>query len=131
MILFSGNSPGTFAPCKSSVFTIPVLHISNNSFCVKRILSIKNGNTESEEEYYNNSRAKKIKVTVNNDKEYIFELEDTNKPQLFDMNVIQNDMSTPMIIDIEVQETYKGLKSDDIYITEIGFGYESGGLGAR
>ena len=29
-ILLSGNSLGIFAACKSSAFTIPVLHISNN-----------------------------------------------------------------------------------------------------
>lgn len=94
-------------------------------------ISIMNGNNNSEEDYNNNARAKKIKVTVNNDKSYTFELKDTNKPQVFDIGVEQEDISKVMNVTIEVLETYKGLVSDDVYINEIGFGISTGGLGAR
>lgn len=94
-------------------------------------MCIMNGNSTSEEDYNNNSRAKKIKVTVNDEKEYIFELEDTNKPQLFDMDVEQSDISSTMNVKVEVLETYKGLNCEDVYITEIGFGINGGVLGAR
>lgn len=94
-------------------------------------ISIMNGNNNSEKDYNNNARAKKIKVTVNNDKSYIFELKDTNKPQVFDIGVEQEDISKVMNVTIEVLETYKGLVSDDVYINEIGFGISTGGLGAR
>lgn len=94
-------------------------------------MCIMNGNCTSEEDYNNNSRAKKIKVTINDEKEYIFELEDTNKPQLFDMDVEQLDISKTMNVKVEVLETYKGLKNEEVYITEIGFGLNGGVLGAR
>lgn len=94
-------------------------------------ISIMNGNNNSEEDYNNNARAKKIKVTVNNDKSYTFELKDTNKPQVFDIGVEQEDISKVMNVTIEVLETYKGLVSNDVYINEIGFGISTGGLGAR
>lgn len=94
-------------------------------------ISIMNGNNNSEEDYNNNARAKKIKVTVNNDKSYTFELKDTNKPQLFDIDIEQEDISKVMNVTIEVLETYKGLVSNDVYINEVGFGISTGGLGAR
>ena len=94
-------------------------------------ISIMNGNNNSEEDYNNNARAKKIKVTINNDKSYTFELKDTNKPQLFDIGIEQEDISKVMNVTIEVLETYKGLVSNDVYINEVGFGISTGGLGAR
>lgn len=94
-------------------------------------ISIMNGNNNSEEDYNNNARAKKIKVTVNNDKSYTFELKDTNKPQLFDIGIEQEDISKVMNVTIEVLETYKGLVSNEVYINEVGIGISTGGLGAR
>ena len=88
-------------------------------------LAIMNGNNKSKEEYINNSRAKKIKVTVNNSKEYIFELNDTNKVQIFDIDYKQNSIKTPVHFKIEVLETYKGKETEDIYISDIQFSIAS------
>ena len=71
------NESGTYTETMSLKEKVTEMYnsIKNNDFYKNDKykvtgISIKNGNTESEEEYYNNSRAKKIKVTVNNDKEY-------------------------------------------------------------
>ena len=86
---------------------------------------IMNGNNESEEDYKNNSRAKKIKVTINKEKEYTFELKDTNKVQVFDIGYKQSNIEKPVNIEVEVLDTYKGEKTEDIYISDIQFGIES------
>ena len=94
-------------------------------------LSIMNGNNKSPEAYNNNSRAKKVQVTINDTSKYVFELKDTNEVQLFNLNYKQTDIGTPITVKIEVLETYKGLVSDDIYMNEIGFGLEENGFGGR
>lgn len=86
---------------------------------------VMNGNNTSKEDYQNNSRAKKIKVIVNNDKEYIFDLKDTNKVQTFDLNYKQQTIEKPVDITIEVLEIYGGEKTQDIYISDIQFGVET------
>ena len=86
---------------------------------------IMNGNNESEEDYKNNSRAKKIKVTINKEKEYTFELKDTNKVQVFNIGYKQNNIEKPVNIEVEVLDKYKGEKTEDIYISDIQFGIES------
>ena len=88
-------------------------------------LLIMNGNNESEKEYKNNSRAKKIKLTINDDKQYIFDLKDTNKVQIFDIDYRQNTIETPVKIDIEVLDEYNGEKTNDVYISDIQFGITS------
>lgn len=86
---------------------------------------IMNGNNESKEAYRNNSRAKKIKVTINEKEEYIFSLKDTNQIQIFDIGYKQNTIETPVNIEIEVLEAYKGEMINDIYISDIQFGINS------
>ena len=86
---------------------------------------IMNGNNESEEEYKNNSRAKKIKVTINKEKEYIIDLKDTNRVQLFSLFYKQENIEKPVNIEVEVLDTYKGEKNEDIFISDIQFGIES------
>ena len=71
-----------------------------------------NGNNESEKEYKNNSRAKKIKLTINDDKQYIFDLKDTNKVQIFDIDYRQNTIETPVKLDIEFLDKYNGEKTN-------------------
>lgn len=88
-------------------------------------IAIMNGNNESKEEYLNNSRAKKIKVTVDNKKQFIFELEDTNSVQLFDINYNQSTIENPVKVEIEVLEKYNGAKSEDVYISDIQFSIDS------
>lgn len=92
-------------------------------------MSIRNGNCESEESYKNNSRAKKLELTINDTEKHIIELEDTNEVQLCDLNYKQTDIGKPITVKIEVLEVYNGLVSDDIYINEIGFGLTSNGYG--
>ena len=79
-----------------------------------------NGNNESKEEFLNNARAKKIKVTVNGEKEYTFDLKDTNKIQIFDLDYKQNNIEKPVNIEVEVLEQYEGKTSQDVYISDFG-----------
>lgn len=88
-------------------------------------LFIMNGNNESEEEYKNNARAKKIKVTINKEKEYFFNIKDTNRIQVFDVGYKQNNIEKPVKIEVEVLDKYKGEKTEDICISDIQFGIES------
>ena len=90
-----------------------------------------NGNNESEDSYIAYDRAKKIKVTANNEKEYIFELKDTNEIQIFDIDYRQNDIKTPVNFKIEVLETYEGEKDADVYISDIQFDITSNILQGR
>lgn len=86
---------------------------------------IMNGNNESKEEYKNNARAKKIKVTINNEKTYILNLKDTNRVQVFELGYKQDSIEKPVHIETEVLEKYKGEKTEDVYISDIQFGIES------
>ena len=86
---------------------------------------VMNGNNTSEKDYKNNARAKKIKVTVNEDKEYVFELEDKNAVQVFDIDYKQNTIEKPVNIEVEVLETYAGEKTEDVYIADIQFSIKS------
>ncbi len=88
-------------------------------------MTIMNGNNTTEEDYNNYSRAKKIKISFNNETEKIVNLLDTPKVQFIDLSYVQYDISKPVQINIEVLETYKGDKSNDTYIADIQFGIES------
>lgn len=83
---------------------------------------IMNGNNINEADFRNNARAKKIKVTINNDKEYIIELKDTNRAQVFNIDYKQNGIEKPIDVSVEVLEAYSGEKTQDIYISDIQFG---------
>lgn len=93
---------------------------SDYYFGLDRII-IMNGNNSSKELYKNNSRAKKIKVTINNDKQYIIDLKDTNKAQFLNLNYKQKTIASPINVKVEVLEAYKGEKSADIFISDIQF----------
>jgi len=86
---------------------------------------IMNGNNTSESDYKSNARAKKIKVTVNGEKEYIFDLKDTNKAQEFNIDYTQDNVEKAVTVDIEVLERYNGEETNDIYISDIVFGISS------
>lgn len=86
---------------------------------------IMNGNNNREYTYKDNARAKKIKVTINGEKEYTFDLKDTNKAQEFDIDYKQNGVEKPVTIEIEVLERYNGEKTNDVYISDIQFGITS------
>ena len=104
---------------------------NNNVYEELHGFSIMNGNCESEEAYINNARAKKIQVTINDEIIKTFELKDTKEVQLLNFNYKQTDISKPINIKIEVLEIYEGKASNDVYITDIGFGIESFGFGGR
>lgn len=88
-------------------------------------MTLMNGNNKTDEDYYNFARAKKIKITFNNEQEEIVNLKDSPKAQFIDLSYVQNDISKPVQIEIEVLETYKGKVSNDAYIADIQFGMES------
>lgn len=100
-------------------------NVSKNLYYEINKVLIMNGNNESENEYKNNGRAKKIKLTINKEKEYTFDLKDTNKVQIFDIDYRQNTIETPVNIEIEVLDKYNGEKTNDIYISDIQFGITS------
>lgn len=102
--------------------SLPDLYISLNGF------SIINNNKDSDSKY---SRAKKIKVIINNSQTFTFELKDTNEVQLFDLYYKETDIGKPINAKFEVLETYEGSASNDIYIHEIGFGLSESGFGGR
>lgn len=86
---------------------------------------VMNGKNLTEEDYYNNARAKKVKITFNNTDEKIVELEDTMEAQYIDLDYIQYDISKPVNISIEVLETYEGIENQDIFIADVQFGISS------
>ena len=98
--------------------------VNNYYYKIPNML-IMNGNNESKEDYENNSRAKTIKVTINGEKEYIFNVKDTNKVQVFDINYTQNTIEKPVEMVVEVLESYNGNKTNDVYISDIQFGITS------
>jgi hypothetical protein len=81
-------------------------------------ISIMNGNNTTIENYYNNARAKKIKITVN-DKEVIVNLEDTPEFQYIYLGFDYLEYTTPVSIKIDVLEKYDGLVSNDVYFSDI------------
>lgn len=86
---------------------------------------IMNGNNESEDDFFNNSRAKKIKITINDEKEYEINLQDTNDIQIFNIDYKQETIEHPVNIVVEVLEQYPGEKSNDIYISDVQFSIDS------
>lgn len=86
---------------------------------------VMNGNNESEEDFVNNSRAKKIKITINDEKEYEIDLKDTNEIQIFNIGYKQDTIEHPVNIVVEVLEQYDGEKNNDVYISDIQFSIDS------
>lgn len=101
-----------------------LLSEDDNYFKVTGML-LMNGNNMSKEEWKENARAKKIKITINNDAEHVVELKDTMDVQLIDVEYLQNNIETPITLDIEVLETYPGEVSNDVYIADIRVGLDS------
>ena len=92
---------------------------------------IMNGNNTSEAAWKSNSRAKKISVIINNEEEYGFDLEDTMEVQLIDLNYRQDGIDTPINVEIKILDVYEGDVSDNVFISDIGFGLESSIKGGR
>lgn len=87
---------------------------------------IMNGNNKKEDDFFYNGRAKKIKVIINNEKEYILDLKDSKEAQLIDLEY-QQSMEGPTNIEIEVIDMYEGKENQDVYISDIQFGLDSQG----
>ena len=86
---------------------------------------VMNGNNESKEDFVNNSRAKKIKIIINDEKEYEIDLKDTNEIQIFNIGYKQDTIEHPVNIVVEVLEQYDGEKNNDVYISDIQFSIDS------
>lgn len=87
-----------------------------------------NGNNRSEEDYYNNARAKSLKLYVDGNFVTDVFLTDSFDIQLIDLegyDLVHNDISVPVNITMEVTEYYEGKKSNDIYISDIQIGMKS------
>lgn len=93
-------------------------------YCAVSGLTVLNGDSRTEESYFAGSRAKNIRITIND--EYVKELRlaDTPAPQLIDLDYVQHTLAKPAHIKIEVLDSYIGT-SDKIYITEIGVGIQT------
>lgn len=76
---------------------------------------IVNGYTATEELWKANSRVKKLKLIIDDKKEYILELEDTMQPQVFsvDYNTESYGKLNPIKAEFEILEVYKGDKYED------------------
>ena len=95
---------------------------------------IVNGYAKNEELYKANSRVKKMKLTIDDTEEYILEVEDTMKAQLFDLDyekTYTKDKFFPIKAEFEILEVYPGEKYEDTAINTLltGFDYNiySGG----
>ena len=90
-------------------------NIDNYSNNMKSIAII-NGYAKNEETFKNNNRVKKFKLTINNDDEYILDLEDFMGVQVFDLEYSCR-LSKPIELKFEILEVYKGEKYDDTCVT--------------
>ena len=85
-------------------------------------ISIMNGNNSTDDNWKTFARAKKIKITIN-EEEKIVDLEDKKEVQLIDFEYKQNTIKKPIEIKIEVLESYPGILSNDVYISDIRCGF--------
>ena len=83
---------------------------------------IYNGYIKTNELWKNNSRAKKIKLKIDNKTIAILELEDTTASQRFEIEPIQSTIENQdLVLTLEILESYEGAKYTDLVISEINF----------
>ena len=72
-------------------------------------------------------RPRLVKVSINNQKALTFELDNTDRYQLLELNTTQNNISKPVSITITVTDTYNNSDEEgkELKIDEIRFGIES------
>lgn len=75
-----------------------------------------NGFAESEKLWKNNARVKKMKLTINDEIEYIVDLEDSRAVQYIDIDY-KSDIYKPISVVAEILEVYEGDKYEDTAIT--------------
>jgi hypothetical protein len=86
-------------------------------------VTIYNGYIKNNELWRKNSRAKELKLYINNRPYATLELQDVTASQTFKIDPIQSTDSTKdLVLTFEVLEVYKGSKYDDLAISEINFG---------
>lgn len=79
-----------------------------------------NGYVKSSRAYYNNSRPKKMKVTLDGEPIGILNLNDQISAQEFEIPATER-VDREMIMEFEILDVYPGKKWDDVAITEIYF----------
>ncbi len=94
-------------------------------------IMIINGYIKSKSAWEDNSRVKKMKVYINNNPKYIFELQDKRSIQTFSVTPIgyrsggvdidNLKRKKQYTIKFEILEVYKGLKYDDVVISDLYF----------
>ena len=81
-------------------------------------ITFMNGNNTTIDNYYDNARAKKIKITLN-ESEYIINLDDTPEFQNIYLGWETEEYTKPVNVKIEVLEKYNGRKTNDVYFSGI------------
>ena len=104
----------------------PVITKDNISNYYNKIdqIAIINGYAKTPELWKNNGRVKKLKLTIDDNIEYILELEDTRDLQLFDINYKNEIVTKKINLKFEILEVYPGEKYEDTCLTSL---YLSGG----
>ena len=83
---------------------------------------IYNGNIKTKELWKNNSRAKKVKLKIDNKTIAILELKDTTASQRFEIEPIQATTDDQdLVLTLEILEAYRGAKYTALVISEINF----------
>lgn len=83
---------------------------------------IYNGYIKTNELWKNNSRAKKIKLKIDNKTIAILELDDTSASQRFEIEPLQSRIEdNDLVMTLEIIESYEGEKYTDLVISEINF----------
>lgn len=83
---------------------------------------IYNGYIKTNELWKNNSRAKKIKLKIDNKTIAILELDDTSASQRFEIEPVRSSIEgKDLVMTLEIMESYEGEKYTDLVISEINF----------
>ena len=90
----------------------------NNYHNILESVGIINGYAKNDETWLNNNRVKKLKLTINDDAEYILNLEDSKDMQRFDIHY-ECELTKKMVLKFEILEVYKGEKYDDTCLTTL------------
>ncbi|QCX38217.1 hypothetical protein FF125_07150 [Aureibaculum algae] len=84
-------------------------------------IQIYNGYQKSESTWENNSRAKKLALSINGKQYAYLELEDVRNVQIFTIDAQKFLADTNLTFDLKIMEIYPGKKYDDLCISEINF----------
>ncbi len=87
-------------------------------------IAIINGYAKTDSLWKNNGRVKTLKLTIDDQEEYILELEDRKELQLFDIDYQNASITQVLHLKFEILETYPGEKYQDTCLTSL---YLSGG----